>query len=433
MKITLTIIFIIIIGLILNFTSYPYFLLLLSVIWYIASIMVLSSSIKNTIKYKFKQLDISAIINGLKSKSHNNITPISSLCTSLAAKIGVGSLSGVALAIYFGGVGTIIWIIIISMITSINTYLECHLGIKYRESINNTFIGGPSYYLKKGLHNPELSTLYSILILISYSILFLSIQANTITSVTNYLGFSTKYTLILLLAIIIIITTKGLNGITKTNSVLVPVMLLIYFGIGILIIINYHRRILSIIALSIKEAFKLKTLITVFLIGMQRAIFITESSLGTSAIASSICDNDPHKQGMLEIFGIYVTIFIVALTTYLIIVTSNYQVINFKNINGIEVVMYAFNYHFGHIGNVVLSIITIMFALSTIISSYYFGMSNLLILSKKKSINIIYKIIFVLVIIISAYIKPINLWNLTDYFIAILLIVNTYALIKIKV
>ena len=104
----------------------------------------------------------------------------------------------------------------------------------------------------------------------------------------------------------------------------------------------------------LKEAFKLKSIIPVFIIGMQRAIFITESSLGTSAISASACDNEPHKQGMLEVFGIYITIFIVCLTTFLIIVTSNYQLINYKLVNGIDLVLYAFQYHFGYTGTIFL-------------------------------------------------------------------------------
>ena len=135
---------------------------------------------------------------------------------------------------------------------------------------------------------------------------------------------------------------------------------------------------------------------------------------------------------MLEVLGIYITIFIIALTTFLIIVTSNYQTMSFNNLNGIEIVLYAFKYHFGNIGIIFLSIITILFAMSTIISSYYLGETNILLLSKHKITSIIYKITFILVIILSIYIKPFILWNLTDYFIALLVIINTYSIIKIN-
>lgn len=403
----------------------------LSISWYIASILIIYLAIKGSIKYKFIQLNIREIIKGIKSKSNNDITPLSSLCVSLAAKIGVGSLSGIALAIYFGGIGTIFWIVVIGLLISINTYIECILGIKYRIKIKNRYIGGPSYYIKKCLNNKYLSTLYSILIIISYSILFLSVQANTIASVGTYFKINTNYIMILLLLITIFIIIKGIKSITKINSVLVPIMLIFYFILGICVFINNYHIIPSIIINIFKESLNLKSIIPVFLIGMQRGIFITESSIGTSAIAASTCDNNPESQAMLEVFGIHITILLVCLTTFLIIVTSNYNTQIYNNINGIEIVLYAFKYHFGQFGSLLLAIITIMFALSTIISSYLFGESNLFIFSNKKILKDIYKITFLIVIIISCYTKANILWSLTDYFVALLAIINTYSIIKI--
>lgn len=431
MKISIFIIFLSILSIILNVINYDCFLYVLSLIWYLASVLIIYSGIKYSYKYKFIQLNMKKIITAIKSKSNNSISPLSSLCISLAAKIGVGSLSGIALAIYFGGVGTIFWILVISLIIAINTYIECILGIKYHEKINNNYFGGPSYYIKKCLNNKKLSYLYSILIIITYSILFLSIQTNTIINTITYFNININYAIIILFTITFLIIIKGLKGISTINTIIVPIMLFFYFVLGLYISINNLGILPNIISNVITEAFNIKSIIPVFLIGMQRAIFITESSLGTSAISASTCDNEPHKQGMLEVFGIYITIFIVCLTTFLIIVTSNYNQVNFNNINGIDIVLYAFKYHFGNIGSILLSIITILFAFSTIISSYFFGESNLTLFSKKKTIRIVFKIIFLLVIIISAYLRATLLWNLTDYFIALLAIINIYSILKI--
>ncbi len=202
--------------------------------------------------------------------------------------------------------------------------------------------------------------------------------------------------------------------------------------LGIYVIITRYNMLLKLFISVIKSAFNLRSIIPVFLIGMERAIFMSESSLGTSAIVSASCDNDADKQGMLEVLGIHITTFIVALTTFIIIATSNYSVIDSKHINGIEIVLSAFNYHFGSFGSILLSGITIMFAFSTIISSYYFGESNLIFLTTNKNIKNIYKGIFILIIILSCYIKPHILWNLTDYFVAIIAIINVYSILVIN-
>ena len=418
-------------GIILNIFNYDIFLSLLSIIWYIVSILVIYSGIKYSFKYKFIQLRISKFIQAIKSKSKNNISPLSSLSMSLAAKIGVGSLSGVALALYFGGIGSIFWMCIISLLVSINTYVECILGIKYRDKIDNSFVGGPSFYIKKCLNNKYLSLLYGILVISTYSGLFLSIQSNTIVSVLSFFDISRTLIVVILSLVTFIIIKKNVNDIFLVDSILVPIMLIFYLGLGIYVIINSNN-IIDIFKLMLIEAFNLKSIIPVFLIGMQRAIFISESGIGTSAISASSCDNDPSKQGMLEILGIHITTFLVCFITFLIIVTSSYNIVNFGNINGIEIVMYAFNYHFGKFGRIILSIITILFAFSTIISGYFFGENNVRIFTNNKKIINIFKVIVILVIIVSGYVSPQILWNLTDYFIALLAIINVSSILRVN-
>lgn len=431
MKLYISIISLIVLSILFNIFNYDYFVLLLSITWYIASVLILYSSVKYTYLLKFVQFRFSKIKEALKSKSKNGISPLSSLSISLAAKIGVGSLSGVALCLYFGGLGAMFWLFIISLIVSVNTYIECFLGIKYRDKVDGNYVGGPSYYIIKCLKNKKLGILYSILILVTYSGFFLSIQSNTIVNTLGYFNINTNYVVIILFICVLLIILMGVRGISFVNSKLVPLMLMFYIGIGGYVVINNGKMILGIIGEIVKQAFNLKSFIPGFLIGMQRAIFITESSLGTSAISASSCDNDASKQGMLEVLGIYIVTFIVCLTTFLIISTTDYYLIDFGNLNGIEIVMYAFNYHFGKIGMLNLSIITILFAFSTIISSYFFGESNLKIFKSHKLLKPIFKVVFMIVIVVSCYIKPNILWNLCDYFIALLAIINVCTILKI--
>ena len=206
-------------------------------------------------------------------------------------------------------------------------------------------------------------------------------------------------------------------------------MLGIYIILGLYVIFN--NNILVVLLDMIKSSFNLKSIIPIFLIGMQRAVFITESGLGTSAISSSSVDNLPHNQGILEVMGIYITTFCICFITFIIIATSNYEGITYVNVNGIEILMDAFYYHFGNLGKILLSIITVLFAFSTIISGYFFGDSNLKGIIRNKFIIKIFKYLVLLIIIISSFINPSVLWNLTDFFIALLAIINISAMILI--
>ena len=114
MKLFIGIICVVIFMIILHIVNYSSFLILLSIIWYGVSILFLYSAIRFSLKYKFIQYKVHLFFDAIKSKSNNDISPLSSLSMSLAAKIGVGSLSGVALALYFGGVGSIIVVVVIA-------------------------------------------------------------------------------------------------------------------------------------------------------------------------------------------------------------------------------------------------------------------------------------------------------------------------------
>lgn len=416
-KLFYLVIMVIIISIILNIIDINYFKLLLSITWYIVSVLLIYSGIKYSIRYKFISLNIKKIIKAILSKSKNNISPLSSLSLSLAAKIGVGSLSGVALAIYYGGLGTIFWIWIISLVVAINTYLEVKLGVIYH--------GGPSKYIKRCLCNNILSKLYSILVIISYSILFLSIQSNTIIKTVSYFHINKEIVLVILCIVTSLSISKGVKRISKINGFLVPIMLILYLILGIYIVFNHIDDMGVLFRSILISAFNYKSIISVFLIGMQRAIFITESGIGTSAISASVTENTSDNQAMLEVFGIYIVSFLVCSVTFLIISLSNYESNIFSNINGIEIVLYAFKYHFGSWGSIFLSIITILFAFSTITSSYFFGENNL-------GNNKYLKIVTIIVIIISAYIRPNILWNYTDLFVAMLTLINIYTILKIN-
>lgn len=420
-----------------NFINQELFHTLLSFVWAIATVLIILSGIYFSIKYKFIQFRFIKMIKSLFSKSSEGNSSFEALSLSLSAKLGVGALSGIALAIYIGGPGTIFWMWLCTLICVINTYVESVLGIKYQEKRKKDLIGGPSFYIKKGLGNSKLAMLYSILIILSYTGLFLTIQSNTIVSSIVYeFNISPIYPLLFLTIISLIVIFMGNKIIAKVSSILVPIMGIIYIFISFYVIIKNITILPNIITNIFKLSLNFKSIsssLFVIIIGIQRGMFASESGLGTSAISSASCKNDPSKQGLCEVFGVYFTVFIICTMTAILILLSDYSNINFGNINGIELTMYAFKYHLGKFGSYLLTTITILFAYSTIISGYVFGEVNLKALFNKvnKKVLLIFKIITILLIIIGGVMNPSILWNLVDVMVAFLLIINIYSMLKL--
>ncbi len=406
-------------------------------LWINISIILLLLSIKLTIQSNFIQFKLIKIIKSLFKKNNNKgITNFQSLMITLGGKIGVGSISGIAIAIYYGGPGTILWLLIISIILSVLTYYEVYLGNNYKEyDDNNIYKGGPSYYIKKGLKNKKLSIIYTILIVICYNGCFVSIQANTIMKMTKSI-FNLNN---ILIGIIISITTlliiyKGIKEIANISNILVPLMLIIYILLANYVFINNLGKLPHIIKIIIKDAFNMKTLLSSFIpmiiTSIQRVIFATESGIGTTSIAASTTSSNPITQAHIQVLGVHITSFIICLSTATIILTTNYNLLSLNNINGIELVIYAFNYHFGKFGNIILYFIVLLFCFSTILTGYYNGESSIKSLNIKKVTFL--KVITIIILHFGTIINSKILWDIADLLIGLLLIINIYAIHKLK-
>ena len=401
-----------------------------SILWAIATILMVYSGVYFTYKLKFVQFNFKEMFKKKNKKEDNSISPFESLMMVLGGRIGVGSIAGIALAIYLGGIGSIFWMWIIGFISAANSFSETTLGVKYQEKDKNLYKGGPSYYIKNGLNNKKLGRFYALIIVISQVFGFLSIQANTITNSININPIISGLVITLVSFIIINKSTKQLF---KISSKLVPIMTLIYIIASIFIIICNIDQIPNLLKSIISEAFNFKSLgfgvLSSFIVGIQRGIFSNEAGLGTGAIAASTVKTAfPVSQGYVQILGIYITTFLICTATALVILTSN---INFlgNNLNGIEITQNAFIYHLGNVGNVIVIISIVLFAFSTILAGFYDAESNLKYLTNKTSYL---KLIVCFVLFISSIIPAKTIWEIVNILTALLAITNIYALIKLK-
>lgn len=404
----------------------------------IATVLLLSGGIYFSYKLGFPQLKWKKLFKGFFINNELGINPFKSLMLSLAARIGVGSIAGIALAIYIGGAGTIFWIWIIGIITSINTYCECYLGAKYQVCDKDGYKGGPFYYIERGLNNKKLAALYAIIIIIAYIVGFMTIQANTITvSINNYYHINPIIIALVISIVSFFSIIKGLKTVINITSKIVPIMGISYIILSCVVIIKNINILPDIILYIIKSAFNFKSFstgfLTTFIIGSKRGVFSTEAGLGSSAIATSITKvKNKVDLGLIQILGIYFTVFIVCTSTALIILTSNYKTIILDNINGIELTQYALNYHLGKYGSIILILAIIFLAYSTIVAGYYYGESSLKYLCDSKICLFLLKIITIILLFLGSLTSADILWKIVDILVEMLAIINMYTLFKLK-
>lgn len=414
-------------------------------IWLVASSLIIISGIYFTFKLKFIQFRFIKMFKSLtiKNKNEDTIKPFSSLMMVLAGRIGVGSIAGIAVSLYYGGIGSIFWMWISSIFGASLTFVETILGMLYQKKDTKSICkGGPSYYIKYGLNNKLLGNIYAIIIIISDILGFISIQTNTIThSLQEIINIDSYIIGIIICVFVLIIIIGGARRIANFSSKMVPTMTLIYLFVCLIIVIINIDKIPYIFYSVFKNAFEFKSItggvLGSMIIGIQRGIFSSEAGIGTGAIASSLVETyskeEKIAQGYTQMLGVYITTFLICTSTALIVLTSNINKLNFNNFNGIELIQIAFTKHLGSIGNYFIFLIILLFAFTTILSSYYNGESSLkyFIESPKKSLNLL-KLFTLISILFGATASSNIIWNFIDVFVGILAIINIYALIKLK-
>lgn len=408
------------------------------ILWFIAIFLLFGGGIYFSVKLKFPQFRLVSVFKKFINSNSEGSSAFETLSISLAARIGVGSLSGIALAIFIGGPGTVFWIWIVGIITSINVFCETYLGVKYNNKDNNEYNGGPAFYIEKTLKTKKIAILYALFVILAYIVGFMTIQSNTISVlVTDAFNVDIFVVAAILVVVSAISIIKGLSGITKITTMLIPLMGVCYIVLSVIIILSNINNIPKVLYDIFSGAWNFKALgsgfLSVFVIGMQRGIFCTEAGLGTGAIAtSSSYPENKINFSLGQILGIYFTVFIVCTSTAIIILTSDYNVNGILVSNGIELTQYALVYHLGEIGNFVLIILVIFLSYSTIIAGYYYGESNFkyLIKNYKKGHIYVLKILTLILLFLGSIINSGYLWSIVDIFIAILAIINMYTLIK---
>lgn len=414
------------------------------IIWGIAAVMIIGVGLYYTVHFKFIQFNMKALFSSFKKDSKasdSSITPFESLAMSLAARIGVGSLAGVALAIYIGGVGTIFWMWVSALISSANALGETILGVVYRrKDTKDIYRGGPPYYIKYGLGKDFLAKFVAILIGFSYIFGFLTIQANTITkSITVISGIYPPLIGLIISFVTALIIFQGIKQIANVSSKLVPLMAIIYVTACLIIIVINISSLPRILMSIIKAAFTLKSvkggIIGSIIIGIQRGIFSNEAGIGVSAIASATTTlNKPVRIGLNQVLGVYFTTLVICSMTAFVIMSANYNGLVLTDVNGIEITMHAFKYHYGFYGELLVIITIILFAFSTIIAGYYYGESCLkfLVNNIKDYQLFLLRLVTILLLIIGSIISSITLWNFVDLLVGITAIINLYSLILLK-
>jgi len=412
-----------------------------NVIWiYLTIPLLFAVSIFFTIYAKTPQFRLKEMVNSLqKSDSETALTPVATLLIALSARVGVGTLAGTGLAIAVGGPGAIFWMWISAIVTSAATFAENTLSQTFKQGKSDNYYGGPAFYIKYGLKNKKLAALYAIILIITYTLGFVAVQMNTLTSVLTGNTNISPYTIALILTLLTAITISG--GITKISIFIantIPFIAIFFFGLAAVAIIINFTYIPTFFSEIITNAFGLTSLTgggigVVITTGIKRGVFSNEAGLGTGAHAAALIHHkNPKEQGYIGILGIYLTTIIsVTLVAFMIMSTGAHQVVSATG-NGIEYLYFSLTQLFGTATTIILPTIIFFFGFSTVVTAYLYGVMNVKFLSGRKVAVIGLRVVLLLVVFIASISNPQVMWSLVDTGVGVTAVINLVAVLLLR-
>ncbi len=343
---------------------------------------------------------------------------------SLGTKIGVGSIIGTTSSIIIGGYISVLWMYVFSILTSSLIYYEAYLGKKYKDNINNT--SGLFYVIKNRLNNKILSYISIIILIILYSFLFQMIQSNTISNILKINYNINNFLITLSFILILIVTIRcSINDIIDIMNEIVPFMCLLFILLSLYAIISNTETLINNIRTI--DIFNTKSILTGLIIGIKRSIFMNETLIGTTSISSGIDNNSIENAANIQVLGSYFISFVITtLLTLLLIIYNSNDIANYN-----ELISNVFLYLTGNIGLFILIVSIVLFGITTILSGYYIGLTNIQNIIKCKYNKTIFDIIFTSSILFSIYINNDNIWKYLDILMFIMILINSYSIIKV--
>jgi len=365
-----------------------------------------------------------------KKEDKGEVSHFQALVTALSGTLGLGNISGVALAISLGGAGATFWMIVAGFLGMTAKFLECTLGVKYRHINGQGEVsGGPMYYLSKGLKGhgyPFLGKILAVVFAlfcvggaIGGGNMFQANQAYAQVCIVYPMFENNGFAFGIILAILVgVVIIGGIKKIANVTDKLVPFMCGIYMVVGAIILaLNFQN-----IGLAFQKIFLgafsgnaiLGGTAGSLVIGFQRAAFSNEAGIGSAAIAhSAVKTNEPLSEGIVSLLEPFIDTIIVCTMTALIIIFTGFDA-PMEGVSGAQLTTLAFGSVFPWFKHI-LTISILLFAYATLISWSYYGLKSWTYLfGDTKKMKMSYNLIYLCFVVIGSSASMTHVMDFSD-------------------
>ncbi len=423
-----------------------------NILWgYVLIYLLLGVGIYFTIRTGFIQIrhfgHMFSILKNSHKSDKSGISSFQALCTSLAARVGTGNLTSVAIALTAGGPGAIFWMWVVAIIGMATSLIESTLAQLYKtKDDEGNYRGGPAYYMTKGLNMRWMGVLFAIFLIIAFGLVFNAVQANSIAqAAASAFNFDPLYVGIGLVVMSGFIIFGGLRWIARVAELVVPIMAIAYLLLAFWVVADHFERLPEVFMLIFKSAFGLQEaaagaigygISQAMTQGIQRGLFSNEAGMGSAPnAAASATPYPPHpaSQGYIQMLGVFMDTLVICSATAVIILSSgvldNYQ----DGINGIQLTQLALSSTVGGWGSTFIAVAIFFFAFTSIIANYAYAESNMIFLGRNHMTGLFLLRSAVLAMVMFGALAEMPLvWKMADLSMGLMAVTNLIAIILLS-
>lgn len=370
------------------------------------------------------------------------ISSFQAFTMSLAARVGVGNVFGVAAALMFGGPGAIFWMWIVALLGMATSFFESTLAQIFKvRAADGTFRGGPAYYMQYGLGKRWMGVLFAVIAIVTCGFVITAVQANAISStMAASAGTSPMITACLLFVFSSLVIFGGIRSVARVAEIMAPLMALIYVLLALFIVVVNIVDLPGVLALIVSAAFSPQPLLSglgggllvAIINGVQRGLFSNEAGQGTAPNAAATATvSHPVPQGMIQSLGVFVDTIIVCTATAFIILEAGQGVWSSDEANPATLTTLAVMHHVGSWAQVPMAVMVFVLAYSSVIAAYVYSEVNMDFMVDSKAARWAVRVLSVVSVVLGSLFDLSVVWNTVDIAMAIMTITNLVAVVAL--
>lgn len=371
----------------------------------------------------------------LKDKGeHHSVSSFQAFAVSIASRVGTGNLAGVATAIAVGGPGAVFWMWVIALLGASSAFVESTLAQLFKVRGRKSFMGGPAYYIQKGIGSRLWAVTFAVLITVTFGLAFNSVQANTISQAfSNTFDIDACLTGAVITALTLAIIWGGITSIARFSEIIVPVMAIAYIILAVVVIAMNITSFPHVMSLIVKNAFGLDQAFgggmgMAVIMGIKRGLFSNEAGEGSAPnVAATASVSHPVKQGLIQAFGVFTDTLLICTATAFIILCSGVYTMDH---DGIILTQKSIDTALGveGPGSIFVSVAIFFFAFTSIVANYYYGETNIRFIIDSQPLVNIYRLAVGAMVYIGSVSSLGFVWGFADITMALMTLCNLAAI-----